>query len=142
MRVADSVSGLSRRTTFPPSLGRTLPSSEVPTDLWIEAKGRLSDKYRKLLDISTDPTQSIVNDVLDSARSGQAKVYRNRYTIRTSSGERPLRDYVDRIVEFIGKFKAIGDTLVQYDPAHAALPWAGIRLLLSVSDLELWERLS
>ena len=35
-------------------------------------------------------------------------------------------------MEWIGKFKAIGDTITQYDPAHAALPWAGIRVLLSV----------
>ncbi|KAL9125156.1 MAG: hypothetical protein Q9217_005595 [Psora testacea] len=27
----------------------------------------------------------------------------------------------------------VGDTLVQDDPAHAALPWAGVRLILSVS---------
>lgn len=31
------------------------------------------------------------------------------------------------------KFKGVGDVAVQYDPGHAALPWAAIRFLLQVS---------
>lgn len=27
----------------------------------------------------------------------------------------------------------IGDTIVQYDPGHAALPWAAVRFVLQVS---------
>lgn len=32
----------------------------------------------------------------------------------------------------MSKFKEIGDIIVQYDPGHAALPWAGFRFLLMV----------
>jgi hypothetical protein len=34
----------------------------------------------------------------------------------------------------VEKFKEVGDMIVQYDPGHAALPGAGVRLLLQVDD--------
>ena len=37
-----------------------------------------------------------------------------------------------KILRWVDKFKQIGDTIVQYDPVHAALPWAGFRFLLQV----------
>ena len=43
-----------------------------------------------------------------------------------------LRDVFGKIVGWIQKFKEIGDVAVQYDPVHASLPWAGVRLLLEV----------
>ena len=44
-----------------------------------------------------------------------------------------LRDVTDKIISWINKFKEIGDIAVNYDPVHAALPWAGLRFLLQVS---------
>ena len=37
------------------------------------------------------------------------------------------------MVNWIDKFKQIGDTVVQYDPGHAALPWAGVRFILQIA---------
>ena len=34
---------------------------------------------------------------------------------------------------WIRKFVEVGDIAIQYDPGHAALPWAAIRFLLQVS---------
>jgi bifunctional pyridoxal-dependent enzyme with beta-cystathionase and maltose regulon repressor activities len=45
-----------------------------------------------------------------------------------------IRDTLSRIVEWVKKFRDVGDVVVQYDPTHAALPWAGVRLLLQVSE--------
>ncbi|KAI5813266.1 hypothetical protein BZA77DRAFT_346375 [Pyronema omphalodes] len=39
---------------------------------------------------------------------------------------------IDKLLNWIDKFKEIGDIVVQYDPAHAALPWAAFRLLLKL----------
>ncbi|KAI5809183.1 hypothetical protein BZA77DRAFT_292299 [Pyronema omphalodes] len=39
---------------------------------------------------------------------------------------------IDKLLNWIDKFKEIGDIVVQYDPAHAALPWAAFRLLLNI----------
>ena len=43
-----------------------------------------------------------------------------------------LRDVGMKILRWVDKFKQIGDTIVQYDPGHAAIPWAGFRFLLQV----------
>jgi hypothetical protein len=48
-----------------------------------------------------------------------------------------LRNQADKIISWLVKFKEVGDITVQYDPSHAALPWAGIRFLLQVS----WDTL-
>ena len=43
-----------------------------------------------------------------------------------------MRETASRLVGWITKFKEIGDIAVQYDPVHAALPWAGVRFILLV----------
>ena len=40
-----------------------------------------------------------------------------------------------KILRWVDKFKAIADITAQYDPVHAALPWAGFRLLLQVPPI-------
>lgn len=44
-------------------------------------------------------------------------------------------DLFRKIVKWIDLFKQVGDTVVQYDPVHAALPWAGVRFLLQVCSI-------
>lgn len=44
-----------------------------------------------------------------------------------------LRDVVNRIIPWVNKFKEIGDIVVNFDPVHAALPWAAFRFVLMVS---------
>jgi hypothetical protein len=36
---------------------------------------------------------------------------------------------------WVDKVKETGDIIVQFDPVHASLPWAGARFLLTVSHL-------
>ena len=43
-----------------------------------------------------------------------------------------LKDIGMKILRWMDNFKQIGDIVVQYDPIHAALPWAGFRILLKV----------
>ncbi|MCJ1224751.1 hypothetical protein MMC12_001396, partial [Toensbergia leucococca] len=37
------------------------------------------------------------------------------------------------MIKWIDIFKQVGDSAVQYDPVHAALPWAGVRFLLQIA---------
>ncbi len=46
-----------------------------------------------------------------------------------------LRDVVEKIIASVNRFKQIGDIVVNFDPIHLALPWAGFRFLLTVSPL-------
>lgn len=44
-----------------------------------------------------------------------------------------VRDVLAKAAKWVNHFKDVGDIAVQYDPVHAALPWAGVRFLLNVS---------
>jgi hypothetical protein len=39
---------------------------------------------------------------------------------------------IEKLLNWMDRFKEIGDIVVQFDPVHAALPWAAFRLLLKV----------
>jgi hypothetical protein len=45
-----------------------------------------------------------------------------------------LRDVGMKILQWVDGFKEIGDIAVQFDPVHAALPWALFRFLLRVGS--------
>jgi hypothetical protein len=55
-----------------------------------------------------------------------------------SSAETLLKDKtekaskIEKLLNWMDRFKEIGDIVVQFDPVHAALPWAAFRLLLKV----------
>lgn len=44
-----------------------------------------------------------------------------------------VRDVLQKVARWIKRFIEVGDTAIQYDPGHAALPWALLRLVLQVS---------
>ncbi|KAF4769228.1 hypothetical protein HAV15_008430 [Penicillium sp. str.  len=57
----------------------------------------------------------------------------------TKCGKRLIvRDALDKVGFWLNRFKEVGDIAVQYDPTHASLPWAGVRVLLqaSINDLQ------
>jgi hypothetical protein len=43
-----------------------------------------------------------------------------------------VREIFNRMSGWINKFKEVGDVAIQYDPGHAALPWAAVRFFLQV----------
>jgi hypothetical protein len=43
-----------------------------------------------------------------------------------------LPEICERINQWPTPFKDVGDTVVTYDPAHTAPPWAGVQFLLQV----------
>ncbi|EON65807.1 hypothetical protein W97_05046 [Coniosporium apollinis CBS 100218] len=44
-----------------------------------------------------------------------------------------LRDLANKVINWLDKFKAAGDIVVNYDPSHLALPWAGVRFILQAA---------
>ena len=58
---------------------------------------------------------------------------RKAMEIRTGSETVSMRDPLGRIVAWINKFRDVGTIMMQYDPTHAAIPWAAIRFVLEVS---------
>jgi hypothetical protein len=52
---------------------------------------------------------------------------------KSDGTEVKIRDVLEKIASWIRRFEPIGDAVAQFDPVHAALPWAGVKFLIEVS---------
>lgn len=83
--------------------------------------------------ISTDSDkEGFSQELLDAITAQRDICQENRWKFKFRGKEIIVRDLADKLLDWVDKFKNIGDVLVSYDPSHAALPWAGIRLVLQV----------
>ena len=82
-----------------------------------------------------DPDKSaVLRELLALTEQKKALCIEKRLSFTRKNGQVVvLRDLFDKITTWIEKFIEIGNIIVQYDTTHAALPWAGIRLILQVS---------
>ncbi len=102
-------------------------------DLWATALKSLDVKDRQRLAVSKSAERIVLNDIVRLVEGKKALCLQRRWKFKRSSGELViLRDVFEKILHWVNKFKEAGDIIVQYDPAHAALPWAGVRFLLQV----------
>ncbi|KAM3075671.1 hypothetical protein ACMFMG_007803 [Clarireedia jacksonii] len=102
-------------------------------NLWQQALQTLSDEDKGRLAGSTDKLD-ILDEILDQVKAKKEICLLKRWKYTNNKGEIVIiRDMLDKITTWIQKFKDIGDIVVQYDPSHAALPWAGIRFLLQIA---------
>lgn len=111
----------------------------VRKDLWILAFESLSpeDKAR-LQPYRTEKDPRSIDETLRVLRDKQDLCMQKRWTLKIRGDRRIIiRDVLDKIAFWINKFKETGDVAVQYDPTHAALPWAGVRFLLEVTTNDL-----
>lgn len=101
-------------------------SHNSPTqNLWDIAVTRLSDKERAHLDVSSNVK---LDELLSTVQSRVQECEQRQWTVKHIV----LRDVFTKIARWIEKFIEVGDVTVQYDPGHAALPWAALRFLLKV----------
>ena len=106
-------------------------------DLWASALKDLTKSDREQLTFYDGQNRlDILSDlqVLTESAKEQCIKKRWRFTRPGRNGETiVMRDIFNKMVVWINVFKQIGDTAVQYDPGHAALPWAGVRFILQVA---------
>jgi len=100
-------------------------------NLWDKAYNKLPNELKQHLVL--DKLQTL-EDVLKTAIKAKEATMANRLKFKWGGKEINLQEKVDRLVGWIVKFKEVGDIAVQYNPAHAALPWAGVRLILQVGS--------
>ena len=108
--------------------------------LWEEAWKKLPEDVRNYFQFTLDETDNkgsgaanqllkVVTEVRDMCGKGKLIDTRN-------DGKRSrraiVRDLADRLINWVSKFVAVGDTLMQYDAGHAAIPWAIVRFILQV----------
>nr|POE77557.1 hypothetical protein CFP56_09204 [Quercus suber] len=96
--------------------------------LWQRALQCLRPKDRAVLPLNAaiKPDELIIE--IEKYQS-QSK----RKSIRLPNGETLfVRDVLEKVSRWLKKFVQVGDAIAQYDPGHAALPWAAV----SLSNLE------
>ncbi|KAI0440072.1 hypothetical protein F4803DRAFT_528891 [Xylaria telfairii] len=105
-------------------------------DLWRKAIATLDDKERIELTrgnaLMTVP--EVVDEMIILATKRRQQCEKSRWkTFRFHGSEISLSDTATKIIIWLNKFKEIGDIIVQYDPVHAALPWAIVRFVLQAT---------
>jgi hypothetical protein len=104
-------------------------------NLWDKAAETLSHADRQEIDFDRSDKRAILSDVLNMVNIRKDQCLRSRWKYKNRNGEDVvLRDLMEKMAKWVNKFKEVGDVAVQYDPTHAALPWAGVRFLLQVSS--------
>ena len=106
-------------------------------DLWTAALIALREEDRKLVAFDGQNRLDVLFDLGQLVTAAKDTSINKRWRFhRPGSGQTViLRDLFSKIVVWIDRFKEIGDIVVQYDPVHAALPWAGVRFLIQVCPL-------
>ena len=99
-------------------------------DLWDVTFAKLPSKDQQTLRSGLGLPVTI-DDVRASLAEARVKADR-KWTIKGQRGDINLRVHFDKMVHWVQEFVAIGDTIVTYDPGHAAIPWAAMRFLLQV----------
>lgn len=106
-------------------------------DLWASALNTLTESDRQQLRFHEGQDElSILIDLQELTERAKDLCVKKRWRlpIPGRNGETVvLRDIFKKMIVWIDKFKQIGDTVVQYDPGHAALPWAGVRFILQIA---------
>lgn len=112
-------------------LRRSNTSSLQDDNLWKKAVKLLNEDEQQQIEFSQADKLSALGDILKVVKQKHAASVQKQRQLRIGR-KQPinLHDAFSRIAISIDKFKQVGDTLVQYDPTHAALPWAAVRFVL------------
>ena len=103
-------------------------------NLWTIAVGKVADDDKAQLDIYRTEKIAVLDDVLSLVRAKQRTCLQKRWKFKKGSGESlVVRDLLDKIIVWVDKFIKVGDVAAQYDPTHAALPWAAVRFLFQIT---------
>lgn len=112
-------------------------------NLWDEALQTLGEedkaRYEHLLAKGAG-YKSVVSDVLAATLEKKEECKKKRWKVSFAGKVIILRDLLEKVAIWVTKFVAVGDVCVQYDPAHAALPWAAVRFILkaTVTEVEIF----
>ncbi|KAI9708535.1 MAG: hypothetical protein M1820_003997 [Bogoriella megaspora] len=102
--------------------------------LWLRALGALDERDRTHIEASYSDNRPVLLDLLSIVEQKKEECQKRGWKYTKSNGEQIIvRDVVDKIAKWVWKFKEIGDVIVNYDPAHASLPWGLIRFILQVT---------
>ena len=85
--------------------------------------------------LEDSPELQICRDVLQVAKAQQAKHREKQWSLSWTRKINVGQVY-GQVATYVQKFVGVGDNIAQCDPVHFGLPWAAVRLILTVSNLE------
>lgn len=92
----------------------------------------LNKEDKENIDFNRNDKLAILDDVLATVVEKKQLCIEKQWKYKKGSREIVIRDQLEKLVVWVNKFKEVGDIAVQYDPGHASLPWAAVRLILQV----------
>jgi ankyrin repeat domain-containing protein 50 len=129
-------------TTLPAQTTLVSPSQPSPNtpakDLWTEALQKLSEKEKKTIlqhvlpATSSNSMPAMLYDLCAVTAQKRALCEAKGWKFELHGRQVILRDVAEKVIVWINKFKEVGDVAANFDPVHASLPWAGVRLMLQV----------
>ena len=115
------------------SLGISRTGTGRAESLWAKALDTLRGEDKALLDIQQPDKRATLEKLLQTVQEKQELCSQRKWKLKKKTGEVVfLRDVLGKVAKSINRFREVGDVAVQFDPSHAALPWAGVRLVLVV----------
>ncbi|KAH7256271.1 hypothetical protein BKA59DRAFT_507188 [Fusarium tricinctum] len=111
-------------------------------DLWSKAIAKLGGELPS--EIFANPENKSLPELWENTESSRQRLEDKSWSFKRKNGETVyVGELLAKASKWINHFKDIGDIVVQYDPVHAALPWAGARFLLTVAtgDLDTYKSL-
>ena len=108
------------------------------SDLWTKAYNDLPSECKQDLEDlgNTDSGKpEILETLLELAMEAKRKNIASQWTFKWGDKNINVREKAEKLVGWIEKFKEVVNIAVQYDPVHAALPWAGVRFILTACPL-------
>lgn len=108
------------------------PPASYAGSLWKEAFATLSEADRQAFSLQNSDYHAVIQETLKSTREQKEICEQKQRNFIWRGEEYRSSDIVDKLISWAETFIEVGDTIVQYDPVHSALPWAGVRFILHV----------
>ncbi|WYZ34724.1 hypothetical protein EsH8_I_001000 [Colletotrichum jinshuiense] len=102
-------------------------------DFWAVAISTLGDDLTSEIDFTQESKQTSVDELLAATAKARDSLDTRSWSFTRNGKKVIVRDVLAKVAKWVNHFKEVGDIAVQYDPVHAALPWAGVRFLLNVA---------
>lgn len=112
--------------------------------LWDEACNRLPEDLRVTIQDIEVQRVGVLEEISTAVTKRLDAHHDQSLKFKKPGGEEVVvRHVLERYIKWLDCFKAVGDSAVQYDPVHAALPWAAVRFVLqsAVNTIEVFNAL-
>ena len=116
------------------STGAPTPAAHTSQTIWDEALENLTPKQQGSFSHCNFSMPTDSRELINAVRSKQVELGKLSWPSHSKLGNRifNVEKLMENVINWVDRFKSIGDIIAQYDPTHIALPWAGIRFLLQV----------